>query len=76
MTRPTVRSMILEDLGYCCLWFFFDRYKKTALIAARLGVSERAVRYTREGCGGCAGNPNCLRKKLTDSADTCSGSRT
>lgn len=68
MPRLTIKSMILQDLGYCCLWFFFSRHKKTALIADRLGVSDRAVRYTRDGCGGCANETKCLRKRLEDKA--------
>ena len=44
MKRVTIESMIKEDLGYCCLWAFFTRNKKTGMIAMRLGVTPRAVR--------------------------------
>lgn len=68
MTRLTVRLMIVEDLGYCCPKFFFETYKKTALIAARLGVSERAVRYARDAARDepltCSTCKRCLREKL------------
>ena len=68
MPAPTIASMITEDLGYCCVTFFFSRYKKTALVAARLGVSARAVRYAREAdrlhpCV-CEGREACMKKLL------------
>lgn len=69
MTRPTILSMIVEDLGYCCPQFFFSRYTKTALIAARLGVSQRAVRYAREAAREepprCEGCEKCLAKRIS-----------
>lgn len=67
MTRLTIKMMIEEDLGYCCEWAFFDLFKRTALIAARLGVTTRAVKYhkaaVREGCKTCEGKPNCLKAR-------------
>jgi len=64
----SIKEMVTQDLGYCCLPFFFSRYKKNALIAARLGVSDRAVRYNRAEvlasrvtCENCSG---CLEKRL------------
>ena len=69
MARITVRSLIEEDLGYCCQHFFFTHYRKTALIAARLGVTDRAVRYAKEavdeGRETCKGCDRCLKKKIT-----------
>lgn len=65
MPRPTIRSMVLGDLHYCCLWFFFSRFRRTGLIAARLGVSPQAVRACRSGCGGCARGSACMDKKVT-----------
>lgn len=69
MPRLSVKSLITQDLGYCCLWFFFTRYKKTGLIAARLGVTERAVRYAkaevRSGCSKCEGREACMNAKIT-----------
>lgn len=68
MARVTIRSMVTGDLGYCCLWFFFNRYKQTALIAARLGVTTRAIKYqkvaVRTGCELCEGKENCMKKQL------------
>jgi hypothetical protein len=68
MKRLTVEKMILEDLGYCCLQYFFQRYHSTMLIAARLGVTERAVRYAkvrvRKGEGSCSKCKKCLERVL------------
>lgn len=44
MSRLTLKSMIEVDLGYCCLYAFFRLYRKTPVIADRLGVTTRAVR--------------------------------
>lgn len=73
MTRPTVRSLICSDLGYCCPWFFFSHEKRTALIAARLGMSERAVRYAKaealsSPCG-CEGRETCMNHLITRSGE-------
>ena len=69
MTRPTVKSLITQDLGYCCTWFFFKHYRNTALIAARLGVTQRAVQYAKadvdNGVCRCEGHPGCLNAKIT-----------
>jgi len=43
---PTILSLI-RKLGYCCEHRFFSLYRQTGLIAARLGVSDRAVRYRK-----------------------------
>lgn len=57
--------MITESLGYCCEWAFFCYHKKTAVIAARLGVTTRAVQKhkaaTRE-CGQCEHRAKCLKE--------------
>ena len=65
----SVELLITEGLGYCCAWVFFMRFRRTALIAARLGVTTRAVRYAKARfnsgeikCNNCA---NCMCKKLT-----------
>lgn len=67
MTRPTIRIMVVEDLGYCCPYSFFSLYRQTALIAARLGVTTRAVKYhkqmLRSGQYVCEGKANCLKGK-------------
>ena len=73
MTQITIVALITEPppsgLGYCCEWFFFSRFKRTALIAARLGVTPRAVCYHKEawraGECACEGKPNCLLKRIS-----------
>lgn len=71
MARLTVRALITEKppsgLGYCCMWFFFKRFRQTALIAARLGVTDRAVRTAKASAkeGSCAGCPSCLHARFT-----------
>lgn len=66
--RQTVRRLITEGLGYCCPFIFFHRYKKTGLIALRLGVEERTVRYWkmayRQGDLKCEKCQKCLKDKL------------
>ena len=57
--------MILHDLGYCCLQRFFTLYPSTILIAARLGVTTRAIRYLKREVkkgrkGQCTNCPSCL----------------
>lgn len=69
MARLTIPIMIVQDMGYCCPFFFFSHYRRTALIAARLGVSDRAVRYHKEeldaGRMVCAKAPGCLHARIT-----------
>lgn len=65
MARITIRSMVTQDLHYCCLWFFFTRFRKTGVVADRLGVSPQAVRASKSSCGGCAQAANCMDKKVT-----------
>jgi hypothetical protein len=42
--RANTRSLI-SSLGYCCPYAFIRLFKQTGLIAARLGCSERTVRW-------------------------------
>jgi hypothetical protein len=67
VSRASVKQLICKGLGYCCLYAFFSIYKRTGVIAARLGASERAIRYRRAAfkrgemkCEKCKG---CLRDK-------------
>lgn len=71
MTRPTVKSLIEVDLGYCCLHFFFTRFRDTQTIADRLGFSNAAVRRSKalvddglEVCQKCPGKL-CLNDFVT-----------
>lgn len=65
MSQITVKHLILDGLGYCCLWAFFTAHRQTALIATRLGVTKRAVQkykaLYRQECYDCENNPRCLR---------------
>jgi hypothetical protein len=64
----SIPELVTNDLGYCCVYFFFTRYRKTALIAARLGVTDRAVRYVkarvRDGESKCTECERCLLKQM------------
>jgi len=68
MARVTVKKLVVEGLGYCCLYAFFKTYKRTGLIAARLGVSDRAIRYHKmafkDNCLSCEKRENCLKGRL------------
>lgn len=65
---PNIRSMIVEDLGYCCPWVFFQVFRKTSLIADRLGVSSRSIRIVKARCDNneetCTGVARCMKAKL------------
>lgn len=67
-SRQTVEDLVREGLGYCCLYAFFRVNKRTGLIAARLGVTDRAVRKWKarfkSGELRCTGAANCLLPKL------------
>lgn len=66
--RLTVKSLICNDMGYCCLWAFFTKYKQTGLIAARLGVTDRAIRKHkadfREGFIECENRSRCMKRSV------------
>ena len=69
MTTSRTRILIadlIRDLHYCCEFRFFSLYRRTGIIAERLGVTTRAVRARRalyrEGKLQCDKCPNCQRK--------------
>lgn len=68
--RQTVKYLIEDGLGYCCQYAFWSAMakKETALIAARLGVTERAVRKARaafrEEMFDCEASFGCLEERL------------
>jgi len=66
--RILFRDLVTQGLGYCCVWGFFKKHKRTGLIAARLGVTDRTVRYHKmafkEGCLACEKKANCLKGRL------------
>ena len=70
--RPnSMEHLVCVGLGYCCLWMFFRLFKQTGKIAARLGISDRAVRYKKEEfrCGKmkCKGRAKCMKNLLKES---------
>ena len=64
----SVEYLVTEGLGYCCLYAFFSLYTETELIALRLGVTSRAIRYNKErfseGEFSCCNGAKCLKSKL------------
>ena len=64
--RYTIQNLVCgtDGLGYCCLNLFYSRYKSSTLIAARLGVSVRAVEYGlntfRKGGYKCQESEKCM----------------
>lgn len=71
--RQTVELLICEGLGYCCEYAFFKLYRRTSLIADRLGVTPRAVRYHKAQFDNkeltCKGREKCLKGKLFSAKD-------
>lgn len=68
--RITIKHLVTskEGLGYCCLFCFFKCHKRTGLIAERLGVTDRAIRYHKmafkDGMLKCEQLEKCLKGKL------------
>ena len=68
--RITIKKLVTskDGLGYCCLFCFFKCHKRTGLIAERLGVTDRAVRYWKmafkQGDLKCERCPGCLKGRL------------
>ena len=66
--RVTFKSLITEGLGYCCEFGFFKCHRQTGLIAERLGVETRTVRYHKmayvDGVTKCVNAEKCLKGKL------------
>lgn len=67
MKRNSITWLIVKGMGYCCEWKFFSLYHDTALIAARLGVTERAVRYHKAAYENyeieCENCENCMKSR-------------
>lgn len=69
MRKNSLEFLITNGLGYCCVWGFFHFVsKRTGMIAVRLGVTDRAVRYAKAKFRAkeiaCAGKEGCLKCKL------------
>lgn len=69
----TLADLITTGLGYCCEAWFWAYFKdvSTGLVAARLGVSERAVRKRRalfkQGELVCQEKTGCFKKRVKGS---------
>ena len=59
----TLSHLITDGLGYCCEAYFFSHFSNTALIAARLGVTTRAVRYHKAAGKTCLNAVNCMKER-------------
>lgn len=71
MGRITLRELLCTDLGYCCEFFFWLKYRQnryTPIAADRLGVSIRAVQKHkaafRRGDLVCTKCPACFLARL------------
>jgi len=69
MSRLSITQLITEDLGYCCPFIFFRLYRRTSVIADRLGVAPSTVRAAKakvdSGESQCTKCDRCLRTKIT-----------
>ena len=65
---PPLRTLVTQDLGYCCPWMFFTLFTSAQLVADRLGCTRQAVtnwqRACREGDLKCEKMKECLKIKL------------
>lgn len=71
--RQTVKLLVCTPtakggLGFCCLYAFFKLHRRTGLIAARLGVDDRTIRYHKaamdSGKYQCECTNTCLKGRL------------
>lgn len=66
--RGLVHRLITQELGYCCPWAFFYAFRRTAMIALRLGVETRSIRKwkarVKAGEVTCEGCPGCMRQAV------------
>lgn len=68
--RSQMEKAICDGLAYCCTYAFFRVNKRTGMVAARLGFTDRAVRYWkaqfRNGELGCEKRDCCMLKALRE----------
>ena len=75
----TVEHLIVVGLGYCCEWFFWERYWETNpnLVAARLGVEVDTIRRHRAKFAdeqyACQNCPSCLTNVLAQRRENQNG---
>lgn len=71
MRRNSITWLIVKGLGYCCEWKFFSLYRDSAMIAARLGVTERAIRKHKAAYNDyetdCENCDNCMKSAKSHS---------
>lgn len=61
---PPIKGLITLGLNYCCVWAFFSLFRKTDVIADRLGCQRRVVQVWkkrfREGGLACTNCERCM----------------
>lgn len=65
--RTNTIAAYISSIGYCCPFGFFQLYpgpKWTRLVADRLGVTPRAVRYCRLASKECPHAAGCQASKI------------
>lgn len=68
-TRFTFKVAVIEGLGYCCPFAFFEFGScQTGMIAARTDLTDRCIRYNKEKYRDkvfvCERLKECLKEKL------------
>lgn len=73
MPRLTLKSLVVEDLGYCCVWFFLTRFRRSRVVADRLGLDIRTVNYARkrvkDGTEVCSQCDRCMHRLVKMDGD-------
>lgn len=66
--RPLIETLVTKGLGYCCPWAFFSIFRRTQVIADRLGVHPSNVRRAKAKvkCGEwkCERCGNCMKEQV------------
>lgn len=68
--KISIREMLTRDLGFCCPWAALEanRENSSNVLADRLGVSGRAIRYqwdkVASGETKCEHRSDCMKGKL------------
>lgn len=72
--RLSIREMLTRDLGFCCPWAALEanREHSSNILADRLGVSGRAIRYQWDkvvsGETKCEHRSDCMKEKISANA--------
>lgn len=64
--REKFTKLIVDGLGFCCLWSFFKVHRKVraSVIAVRLGVHPDTVKNYRNTTCQCEKKEGCLKSKV------------